>query len=203
MSPQALHDIRRKLRILNHAKESGNVSQTSRYFGISRGIFYRWRRSSEKDGEMALINSKPYPQNPKRRRPLHIEEKILHLPRTYHLGQRPLIGTCCVTSASKSPRARSVKSSSANGLNRLPRNARKHQAQLWQRYGKQAQGPHVQVDVKFLNFNDQAGKPVRRYQYTAIDDASRIRALKVYARHTQENAIDFVNYMAYKFSFRI
>lgn len=39
MSPQALHDIRRKLRILNHAKESGNVSQTCRYFGISREIF--------------------------------------------------------------------------------------------------------------------------------------------------------------------
>lgn len=26
------HDINRKLRILNHAKESGNVSRTCRYF---------------------------------------------------------------------------------------------------------------------------------------------------------------------------
>lgn len=33
MSPQALHDIHRKLRILNHAKQSGNISQTCRYFG--------------------------------------------------------------------------------------------------------------------------------------------------------------------------
>jgi transposase-like protein len=88
MSPQALHDIRRKLRILNHARESGNVSQTCRYSGISREIFYRWKRAYERDGEAALINSKPCPQNPKCRTPPHIEEKILHLRRTYHLGQR-------------------------------------------------------------------------------------------------------------------
>lgn len=88
MSPQALHDIRRKLRILNHAKESGNVSQTCRYFGISREIFYQWKRAYAKDGETALINSKPCPQNLKQRTPAHIEEKILHLRRTYHLGQR-------------------------------------------------------------------------------------------------------------------
>jgi hypothetical protein len=36
MSPQALHDICRKLCIRNHARESGNVFQTCRYFGISR-----------------------------------------------------------------------------------------------------------------------------------------------------------------------
>lgn len=30
-----------------------------------------------------------------------------------------------------------------NGLNRLPRNARKHRAQLWQRYEKQVPGHHV------------------------------------------------------------
>jgi hypothetical protein len=47
------------------------------------------------------------------------------------------------------------------------------------------------------------GALVRRYQYTAIDDATRERALKVYRRHTQANAIDFINYVVEKFSFRI
>jgi hypothetical protein len=31
--------------------------------------------------------------------------------------------------------------------------------------------------------------PVKRYQYTAIDDATRIRALKIYDQHNQSNAI--------------
>lgn len=44
---------------------------------------------------------------------------------------------------------------------------------------------------------------MRRFQYTAIDDATRIRALKIYERHTQENAIDFINYVVEKFPFRI
>ena len=44
---------------------------------------------------------------------------------------------------------------------------------------------------------------MRRFQYTAIDDATRIRALKIYQRHNQENAIDLVNYVVEKFPFRI
>jgi hypothetical protein len=44
---------------------------------------------------------------------------------------------------------------------------------------------------------------VRRFQYTAVDDCTRIRALKIYERHTQQNAIDFVNYVVGKFPFRI
>jgi transposase InsO family protein len=47
------------------------------------------------------------------------------------------------------------------------------------------------------------GERVRRYQYTAIDDATRVRALKIYERHNQENAISFVNYFVNKFPFRI
>ena len=40
-------------------------------------------------------------------------------------------------------------------------------------------------------------------KYTATDDATRVRALKVYGRHTRENAIDFVNHVVEKFPFRI
>ena len=47
------------------------------------------------------------------------------------------------------------------------------------------------------------GAPVRRYQYTAIDDATRVRALKIYKRHTQADAIDFIDYVVKKFPFRI
>ena len=57
--------------------------------------------------------------------------------------------------------------------------------------------------VKFLYFNDSQGHRIKRFQYTAIDDATRIRALKIYDRHTQSNAIDFINYVVEKFPFRI
>jgi hypothetical protein len=36
-------EIRRKLRILEHADRIGSVAVTCRYFGIGRSSFYRWR----------------------------------------------------------------------------------------------------------------------------------------------------------------
>jgi len=59
------------------------------------------------------------------------------------------------------------------------------------------------MDVKFLTFKGKAGQKVRRFPFTAIDDATRVRALKVYEKHTQVSAMDFVDYVIEKFPFRI
>jgi len=191
---KAQRDIKRKLRVLNYAKDIGNVSKTCRYFGISRETFYLWKRAYEQCGEKALINSKPCPENPKLRTPPQIEQKILHLRRKYHLGQLRISWYL--------KRYHGIIISSGgvygvlkrNGLNRLPKNAKKRTV-LTQRYEKQVPGHHIQMDVKFLKFQDASGKKVIRYQYTAIDDAARIRAPRVYRRHTQKNAINFANYV--------
>ena len=74
----------------------------------------------------------------------------------------------------------------------------------FKRYVKQVPGHRIQMDVKFLTLLDKSsGKEVKRYQYTAIDDASRARALRIYPSHTQKCAIDFVDYVQNKFPFRI
>nr|WP_243154754.1 MULTISPECIES: DDE-type integrase/transposase/recombinase [Providencia] len=57
--------------------------------------------------------------------------------------------------------------------------------------------------MKFLFFNTPDGQRIKCFQYTAIDDAAQIRALKIYERHNQANAIDFINYVVNKFPFRI
>jgi transposase InsO family protein len=199
---QAQRDIRRKLRILQHATETGNVSKTCRHFGISREIFYRWKRAYETHGDAALINQKPCPENPKLRTPPEIEEKILYLRGTYHLGQLRiswylkryhgiLISAGGVYGVLK-----------RNGMNRLPKNAKTRTIQT-KRYEKQVPGHHIQVDVKFLDFTSLSGKKVKRFQYTAIDDATRARVLKIYEKHTQQNAINFIDYVVERFPFRI
>ena len=50
----------------------------------------------------------------------------------------------------------------------------------------------MQVDVKFLFFKDEGGQRIKRFQYSAIDDCTRIRALKIYEQHNQANAVDFI-----------
>jgi len=64
-------------------------------------------------------------------------------------------------------------------------------------------GYQIQVGVKLLIIRGKDGNPVKCYQYTAIDDATRVGALKVYGRHTQANAIDFLDYVIKCFPSRI
>lgn len=56
------------------------------------------------------------------------------------------------------------------------------------RYQKYVPGHHLQMDVKFLTFKGKQGEKLRRFQYRAIDYATRVRVLKVYQKHTQANA---------------
>lgn len=44
-------DIKRRLRVLEHAEKIGNVRMTCRYFGLSRSTFYRWKTRYDKQGE--------------------------------------------------------------------------------------------------------------------------------------------------------
>ena len=79
-------EVSRKLKILNHANETRNVSKTCRYWGISRDTFYHWKKDYAAKGETGLINSKPCPENPAALVDPIIEEKILYLRKNYHLG---------------------------------------------------------------------------------------------------------------------
>jgi transposase-like protein len=83
---QQQRDIKRKLAALRYAEECGNVALTARRFGISRQCFYIWKRAYEKHGEVGLINKRPCPVNMPLRMPREVEEKVLHLRRTYHFG---------------------------------------------------------------------------------------------------------------------
>jgi transposase len=167
MTVQQQRDISRKLRVLNHAKQSGNISATCLYFGISREAYYQWQRAYAAKGEAGLINSKPCPENPKLRTPKETEEKILHLRRTYHLGPLHIAWYLKryhdITISGGGVRNVLLR----HGLKRLPRNAKKHTV-LTQRYEKQVPGHPVQVDVKFLDFKDQQKQKVRRSHMWAM-----------------------------------
>ncbi len=53
-------EVTRKLRILNHAEETGNIAKTCRYFGIPRSIFYVWRNAYRQQGNEGLKRKKRY-----------------------------------------------------------------------------------------------------------------------------------------------
>ncbi len=181
---KAQQDIRRKTRALEHAAQSGNVRQTCRYFGIPRSLFYRWRAAYEREGESGLINKKPCAHSHPKTTAPEIVEQILHLRRTYHLGPIRIVWYLARYHGIRVCDATVYRTLKRQGMNRLP-NRVGRRAVHTHRYEKQVPGHHVQVDVKFLTLQGQRGQRIRRYQYTAIDDATRVRVLKVYRRHTQ------------------
>jgi len=89
-----------------------------------------------------------------------------------------------------------------HGLGRLPAN-QKHQphGKRWKRYEKPQPGHRLQMDVKFLE--RIPGSQKRLYQFTAIDDCTRIRVLKVYDACNQTTAIRFTDEVLRRLPFRV
>ena len=149
-----------------------------------------------------LENRKTAPKNPANRTAPEIVEKVLHLRKTYHLGPMRIVWYLARYHAITISDAGVYRILKRHGLSRLPGGTRVRKIHT-KRYEKQVPGHQIQVDVKFLKFDGKDGKSVKRYQYTAIDDATRIRALKIYDRHNQANAIDFIITVIARFPFRI
>lgn len=88
---------------------------------------------------------------------------------------------------------------------RLPASQRhKRHRQRLKRDEKQRPGHHVQIDVKFIEpITNGPARRKRYYQYTAIDDCTRLRVLRIYPRSDQKTAIQFLDYIVARLPFQI
>ena len=50
--------IKRKLYVLNYAKQVGDVKKTCRYFGIARSTFYEWKNQYKNGGIEGLARKR-------------------------------------------------------------------------------------------------------------------------------------------------
>ena len=125
---------------------------------------------------------------------------MLYLRRQYHLGAIRIMWYMERYHAITISESTVMRILRRHGLRRLPQRSGRRAVHT-RRYNKQVPGHHIQIDVKFLTFNGNDGAKLKRYQYTAIDDATRVRALQIYDRHTQKNAIHFVNHVIEKIPF--
>jgi len=194
--------VRRKMVILEYARLCGNVVKVCREFEIPRSSFYKWKEAFDAGGKAGLARKKPIALSHPRKLSPEVVEKIIHLRRVYHLGSQRIAWYLeryhGLTTSCSSVYRTLVR----NGMRHLPKTVGRRAIHT-RRYAKEVPGHHIQVDVKFLALKAAGGHKIRRFQYTAIDDATRIRALKVYQLHNQQNAIAFIDYVIEKFPFRI
>ncbi len=191
-----------RLGIIRHALEvTKNVAKTCRYYGISRAAFYRWYERYQKEGKTGLRDKSRRPFHSPRATQPEIIAKIVYLRETYHFGPWKIqmyLKRYHDIVISKSGVWRILKRLM---LNKLPRNQRyKKHENRWKRYEKPMPGHRIQIDVKFLE--RIKGTRKRYYQFTAIDDCTRLRVMKIFERNNQLSAIQFVDYVLSRLPFK-
>lgn len=190
-----------KVFIVEYAQITKNKKVYEEY-NISKSTFYLWKRKYLKEGKDGLIRKKPIARNHPNDTPNEVIDKVLELRKSYQLGSMRIkwyLERYHGINISESTVYRILK---RNGMGKLNKKASRRTVHT-KRYSKKVPGHHVQVDVKFVSLRNTDNQLIRKFQYTAIDDATRIRALKIYSKHNQASAIDFVDYFVKKFPFRI
>lgn len=198
----ANREIKMREAWFRHAEGSGNVARTCRYFGISRKTFYKWLIRLEDDGPLGLRDRPRRPRRSPNATPQDVVEKILHLRRSYHYGPMKIRMYLKRYHAITKSQATIWRILRQAGLGRLPENMRyKRHALRFQRYEKALPGQQIQLDVKFVS--PIAGRDRRYYQYSAADDCTRLRILKIYEQNNQQSSMDFVDYVLSKLPFTV
>ena len=193
----------RRLAIIRHAQEvTGNVALTCRYYGITRQSYYVWLRRYEELGLEGLRDRSSRPHLSPRATQEEVVGKIIYLRQHYHFGPNRI--------AMYLKRYHEVQISPSGvwrilrrlDLSRLPTSQRyKRHQERWKRYEKPLPGHSLQLDVKFIA--PLAGARKKHYQFTAIDDCTRLRVLKIYDRLNQKTAIQFIDYALEKLPFQV
>ena len=197
-----LRNQRKRIGAIRHYEEvTRNVSRTCRYYGISRVAFYRWLHRYQELGLEGLKDRSRRPKHFPRATKTEVLAKLLYLRQSYHFGPEKIamyLHRYHDVQISRSGVYRILKRLQ---LNRLPQNQRyQRQATRWKRYEKPEPGHCLQIDVKFLSRIN--GQRRRFYQYTAIDDCTRLRMLKVIEQKNQKTSIQFVDDALSRFPFR-
>jgi transposase len=197
--------IRDRLAVLRHTDEvSMNVAATCRHYGITRQTFYTWEKRYKSEGETGLHERSKAPKFSPRATNSEIVGKIIYLRQNYHFGPQKI--------AMYLARYRDVTISNSGlwrilkkfELNRLPSSQRYKRAdRKWKRYQRQLPGHQIQIDVKFVDAIQGSGRGKKFYQFTAIDDCTRLRVLRLYPNCDMKTAIRFYDYTASRLPFKI
>jgi transposase InsO family protein len=175
--------VKQRLAVVEYVKAHG-IKPASRYFGLARHTVRRWWRAWQGGGELGLVPR--YPRRRKRR----ISEEVIALIRQarteheYGAGRARIwlerVHHVRVTTQTIQRVFRDL------GLPYLVKTRRRRPKQL-KLFEKDRPGDSVQVDVKVVTRGHR-----KWFQYTAIDDCTRVRVLRLYRRQNHRSSLAFL-----------
>lgn len=201
MQTQTEFNAERRARWFKLYEEPGSsVTEICNTFGIARSVFYYWYQRYKEKGIDGLIDKPTVPNTIAHRTPTHIEDLIISI----RLEKR--YGSLRISWYLQRHHNIYVSSTAINNV--LKRRGIKLVKKKWlpristpKALENLKPGDKMQLDVKFLK---RLGKQRKRFfQFTAIDNCTRFRVLKIYDVHSEKSAIDFIDQLRKKLPFAI
>lgn len=163
--------------------KTGDAGLTCRRCGISRPTLRLWTKRYETDGIEGLRTRSRRPiHSPNRKRTPAIEERILDLRIEHNLGARRIQSELLWNDGISLSLATIHKVFVRAGVGPLKRPPRLKRSK---RYARPIPGERVQMDTCKI--------APGLFQYTAVDDCTRYRVLRVYSRRIARNTLDFLD----------
>ncbi len=186
--------VKQRLAILEYVHEHSLLAAAQR-FGLARGTIRLWRQRWRAEGSIGLI-----PRYPARRRG-RVSAEVIELVRHARVDLEYGSGKAKIW-LERVHRVRLARVTIQRmfrdlGVPRLRRRTPRRPRQM-KLFEKEHPGESVQVDVKHVR--TAAG---RSYQYTALDDCTRYRVLRLYRRCNEATSISFLRELRNAFPFPI
>jgi transposase InsO family protein len=175
--------VKQRRRIVEYATAHG-IKPASRHFGLDRRTVRTWVRRAKAGGDQGLVPR--YPDRRKRRLPAATLELIRVARVDLRYGApRTQVWLNRVHQLQVNTRTiqRVFRDIGIPVLTKTPKR-RPKQMTLFE---KEEPGDSVQVDVKVVKLRRE-----KVFQYTAIDDCTRYRVLRLYPRQNQQTSLHFL-----------
>ncbi len=174
-------------------EELGSVSKAARKCGIPRSTLYRWIKRVKSDGRAGLVGQSKRPKILAKQK---ITEDIIELIKSIRLEFR--FGPQSISTHLS--RVYNIEISSPTvwrvlKANNIPNIKKYKKHNDITRYNRPIPEDRVQIDVTKVG--------PKCYQFTAIDDCTRLRTLRLYPNKKAESTVDFVGHILDTFQFPI
>lgn len=194
---------RQRLKWFDYYRQCNNISQTCRYFGISRKTFYKWSKKYDPSNLYTLEDESCAPKCPRKPEITSIEEqRIIHLRKKYICYSKIKLAIIYerqydqVISSWKIQRIiqkyklyHNPKKTNKITKKRLNAIKKKRITELKKR---PKPGFLLCLDTIEMRIND-----LKRYIFTAIDNYTKIAFARMYQQANSYNAADFLNRLMY------
>jgi transposase InsO family protein len=184
LGPWQRQRVEQRLAVLAYARTC-SMHAAALYFGVSYRTVRRWRFRYRQGGVLGLVPR--YPTERRRRITTEVRELIRRARMEHRYGAaRTQIWLHRVHGIHMGVSSIQLVFRQL-GLRRLARSPKRRPRQL-RLFSKETLGESVQVDVKFVRINRQ-----RYFQYTALDDCSRFRVLRLYRSLNTRTSLAFLD----------